>query len=157
VTQLSSPAVPSQVDKIYPAPPTRAGLEPLFLPHSIALIGATNRPGTVGRSVFSNLLESKFPLKLYAVNPGQDEVLGIRTHKRIADIPEAVDLALVVTPAQTVPLIIGECVDAGVRSAVVISAGFREQGPAGAQLEKEIQKHLLRGSLRLVGPNCMVS
>lgn len=155
MTQLSSPAVPSQVDKIYPAPPTRAGLEPLFLPHSIALIGATNRPGTVGRSVFSNLLESKFPLKLYAVNPGQDEVLGIRTHKRIADIPEAVDLALVVTPAQTVPLIIGECVDAGVRSAVVISAGFREQGPAGAQLEKEIQKHLLRGSLRLVGPNCM--
>lgn len=155
MTQLSSPAVPSQVDKIYPAPPTRAGLEPLFLPHSIALIGATNRPGTVGRSVFSNLLESKFPLKLYAVNPGQDEVLGIRTHKRIADIPEAVDLALVVTPAQTVPSIIGECVDAGVRSAVVISAGFREQGPAGAQLEKEIQKHLLRGSLRLVGPNCM--
>ena len=155
MTQLSSPAVPSHVDKIYPAPPTRAGLEPLFLPHSIALIGATNRPGTVGRSVFSNLLESKFPVKLYAVNPGQDEVLGIKTHKGIADIPEAVDLALVVTPAQTVPSIIGECVDAGVRSAVVISAGFREQGPAGAQLEKEIQKHLLRGSLRLVGPNCM--
>jgi acetyltransferase len=119
------------------------------------MIGATNRPGTVGRSVFANLLESKLPLKLYAVNPGQDEVLGIKTHKRIADIPEAVDLALVVTPAQTVPSIIGECVDAGVRSAVVISAGFREQGPAGAQLEKEIQKHLLRGSLRLVGPNCM--
>src|ERR1041385_4764178 len=155
VTQLSSPAVPSQVDKIYPAPPTRAGLESLFLPHSIALIGATNRPGTVGRSVFANLLQSTFPLKLYAVNPGQDEVLGIKCHKRIADIPEAVDLALVVTPAQTVPSIIGECVDAGVRSAVVISAGFREQVPAGAQLEKEIQKHLLRGSLRLVGPNCM--
>jgi acetyltransferase len=155
VTQLSSSTVPSQVDKIYPAPPTRAGLESLFLPHSIALIGATNRPGTVGRSVFANLLQSTFPLKLYAVNPGQDEVLGIKCHKRIADIPEAVDLALVVTPAQTVPSIIGECVDAGVRSAVVISAGFREQGPAGAQLEKEIQKHLLRGSLRLVGPNCM--
>lgn len=155
MTQLSSSTVPSQVDKIYPAPPTRAGLESLFLPHSIALIGATNRPGTVGRSVFANLLQSTFPLKLYAVNPGQDEVLGIKCHKRIADIPEAVDLALVVTPAQTVPSIIGECVDAGVRSAVVISAGFREQGPAGAQLEKEIQKHLLRGSLRLVGPNCM--
>ena len=155
MTQLSSPDVPSRLDKIYPAPPSRAGLEPLFLPQSIALIGATNRPGTVGRSVFANLLESKFPLKLYAVNPGQDEVLGVKTHKRMADIPEAVDLAVVVTPAQTVPSIMGECVDAGVRSAVVISAGFREQGPAGAQLEKEIQKHLLRGSLRLVGPNCM--
>jgi len=155
VTEVSAPLVPSHVDKIYPALPMRAGLEPLFLPHSIAVIGATNRAGTVGRSVFANLLESKFPLKLYAVNPSQDEVLGIKTHKRIGDIPAEVDLALVVTPAQTVPDIIGECVDAGVRSAVVISAGFREQGPAGAQLEKEIQKHLLHGSLRLVGPNCM--
>jgi acetyltransferase len=119
------------------------------------VIGATNRAGTVGRSVFSNLLEGKLALKLYAVNPGQDEVLGIKTHKRIADIAEAVDLAVVVTPAQTVPSIIGECVDAGVHAAVVISAGFREQGAAGAQLEREIQKHLLRGSLRLLGPNCM--
>ena len=155
MSEVSATVVTSHVDKIYPAPPTRAGLEPLFLPHSIAVIGATNRAGTVGRAVLSNLLESKFPLKLYAVNPSQDEVLGIKTYKRIGDIPGGVDLALVVTPAQTVPVIIGECVDAGMRSAVVISAGFREQGPAGAQLEKEIQKHLLRGSLRLVGPNCM--
>ena len=155
MSQVSATVVPSHVDKIYPAPPTRAGLEPLFLPNSVVVIGATNRSGTVGRSVLSNLLESKYPLKLYAVNPSQDEVLGIKTHKRIGDIAGGVDLALVVTPAQTVPTIIGECVDARVRSAVVISAGFREQGPAGAQLEKEIQTHLLRGSLRLVGPNCM--
>ncbi|HEV3513242.1 MAG TPA: bifunctional acetate--CoA ligase family protein/GNAT family N-acetyltransferase [Candidatus Sulfotelmatobacter sp.] len=155
MSEASARVVPSHVDKIYPAPPTRAGLEPLFRPHSVAVIGATNRAGTVGRSVLSNLLESKFPIQLYAVNPSQDEVLGVETHKRIAEIAGGVDLALVVTPAQTVPAIIAECVDAGVRSAVVISAGFREQGPAGSQLEKEIQKHLLRGSLRLVGPNCM--
>jgi acetyltransferase len=155
VSQVSAGSIPSHVDKIYPAPPTRAGLEPLFLPHSIAVIGATNRAGTVGRAVFSNLLESKHPLKLYAVNPSQEEVLGVKTHKRIGNIAGGVDLALVVTPAQTVPAIVGECVDARVRSAVVISAGFREQGSTGAQLEKEIQKHLSRGSLRLVGPNCM--
>jgi acetyltransferase len=109
----------------------------------------------VGRSVISNLLESKSFLKVYAVTPSHGEVLGIKTHKRIGDIAGSVDLALVVTPAQTVPQIIAECVDAGVKSAVVISAGFREQGHDGTLLEEEIQKHLRRGSLRLVGPNCM--
>src|SRR5579864_3441268 len=146
----------SPVGKIYTAlPPTRAGLESLFLPRSVAVIGATDRPGTVGRSVVSNLLESKFPLKVYAVNPGHAEVLGIKTNERIGDIAGGVDLAVVVTPAQTVPQIIGECVDAGVKAAVVISAGFREQGVEGAKLEEEIRNHLRRGSLRLVGPNCM--
>jgi acetyltransferase len=129
-------------------------LEALFLPRSAAVIGATDRPGTVGRSVVSNLLDSK-SLKVYAVNPSHGEVLGLKTYKHIGDIAGGVDLAVVVTPAQTVPRIIGECVDAGVKSAVVISAGFREQGHDGAVLEEEIQKHLQRGSLRLIGPNCM--
>src|SRR5436309_236779 len=137
------------------APPTRAGLDPLFLPRSIALVGATDRAGTVGRSVLSNLLESKFPVKIYAVNPSRDEILGIKSYKSITDVPRPLDLALIVTPAQTVPTLIRECVDAGVKSAVVISAGFREQGPSGAVLESQIQEHLSRGSLRLVGPNCM--
>src|SRR6201997_1872569 len=146
----------SPVGKLYSAPPpARGALEPLFLPRSVAVIGATDRPGTVGRSVVSNLLESKFPLKICPINPSHPGVAGIKTEKRIADIAGGVDLALVVTPAQTVPQIIGECVDAGVKSAVVISAGFREQGPDGARLEDEIKKHLRRGSLRLVGPNCM--
>ncbi|PYX71840.1 MAG: acetyl CoA synthetase subunit alpha [Acidobacteria bacterium] len=146
----------SPVGKIYTAPPpARGALEPLFLPRSVAVIGATDRPGTVGRSVVSNLLDTKFPLKIYPVNPSHPEVAGIKTRKRIADIPGGVDLALVVTPARTVPQIIGECVDAGVKSAVVLSAGFREQGPNGALLEEEIKKHLQRGSLRLIGPNCM--
>jgi acetyltransferase len=109
--------------------------------------------------VVSNLLASKFPIKVHAVNPRHGEVLGIKTHRHIGDIAGGVDLALVVTPAQTVPQIIGECVDAGVKSAVVISAGFREQGQVGTWLEEEIQKHLRRvpslGGLRLMGPNCM--
>src|SRR5580693_1676711 len=156
VSQRSSPGVASAVGKIYTAPsPARGALEPLFLPRTVAVIGATDRPGTVGRSVVSNLLETKFPLKIYPVNPSHPEVAGIKTQKRIADISGGVDLALVVTPAQTVPQIIGECVDAGVKAAVVISAGFREQGSGGARLEDEIKKHLLRGSLRLIGPNCM--
>ena len=153
---MSLESSPSPAGKIYTAPPpARAGLESLFRPRSAAVIGATDRPGTVGRSVLANLLKSKSPLKVYAVNPSHDEVLGIKTHKRIGDIAGGVDLALVLTPAQTVPPIIGECVDAGVKAAVVISAGFREQGHEGAALEEEIQKHLRRGALRLVGPNCM--
>jgi len=164
VSEVSPPIVPSPVGKLYTAPPAQAGLDSLFRPRSAAVIGATDRPGTVGRSVVSNLLESKFPLKVYAVNPSHGEVLGLKTYKHIGDIAGGVDLALVVTPAQTVPEIIGECVDAGVRSAVVISAGFREQGQDGARLEEEIQKHLrrggtsprqARGGLRLIGPNCM--
>jgi acetyltransferase len=164
VSEVPPPIVPSPVGKLYTAPPAQAGLDSLFRPRSAAVIGATDRPGTVGRSVVSNLLASKFPIKVYAVNPSHGEVLGLKTYKHIGDIAGGVDLALVVTPAQTVPEIIGECVDAGVKSAVVISAGFREQGRDGTLLEKEIQKHLrrggtspgsARGGLRLIGPNCM--
>lgn len=133
----------------------RPGLESLFLPRTIAVIGATERPGTVGRSVTANLIQSNFPKKIFVVSPKHEQVLGIRTHRHIRDIPDAIDLALVMTPAQTVPQIIGECVDAGVKSAVVISAGFREQGPGGAALEEQIKTHLRRGPLRLLGPNCM--
>ncbi|HEV2401206.1 MAG TPA: bifunctional acetate--CoA ligase family protein/GNAT family N-acetyltransferase [Candidatus Sulfotelmatobacter sp.] len=153
---MSSLSATSAVGKIYTAPPpARGALEPLFLPRSLAVIGATDRPGTVGRAILSNLLESKFPLKIYAVNPRQEQVLGIQTHKNVAEVPGPLDLAIVVTPAQTVPQIIGECVDAGVKSAVVISAGFREQGHDGTLLEQQIEKHLSRGTLRLIGPNCM--
>lgn len=121
----------------------------------MAVIGATDRPGTVGLSVLSNLRESKFPIKLYPINPSHPELLGLKTYAAIGELPPTVDLAIIVTPAQTVPRIIGECVDAGVKAAVVISAGFREQGLAGAELEEEIKKHLRRGALRLLGPNCM--
>ena len=156
MSEVTIPPVRSYVDKMYTtAPPTRAGLDPLFLPRSIALIGATDREGTVGRSVLANLRETAFSLKLYPINPSRDEILGLKTYRRIQDAPAPIDLALIVTPAQSVPALVGECVDAGVKSAVVISAGFREQGKSGAELEAEIQQHLSRGSMRLVGPNCM--
>src|SRR5579871_4199367 len=130
-------------------------MDSLFVPQSVAVIGATVRDGSVGRTLVSNLLESKSTLKIFPITPIRSEVLGLKTYSRIGDVAERVDLALIVTPAATVPNIVGECVDAGVKSAVVISAGFREQGPAGAILEEEIRQHLRRGSLRLVGPNCM--
>jgi acetyltransferase len=103
----------------------------------------------------SNLVESRFRSKLYAVNPRHSEVLGVKAYKSIGEIEGGVDLAVVATPAATVPAVVGECVDAGVRAAIVISAGFRERGPEGAALEQQIQEQLGRGRMRLVGPNCL--
>src|ERR1700685_525295 len=133
----------------------KSGLDKLFVPDSVAVIGATERPGTVGRTVLSNLIESRFRSKVYAVNPSHSEVLGLKTDKSISQMPEQVDLAVVVTPALTVAHVIGECVDAGVKAAVVISAGFRERGPEGAVLEQQVQEQLRRGTMRLIGPNCL--
>jgi acetyltransferase len=133
----------------------RSGLDALFVPDFVAVIGATERPGTVGRTVLSNLIESRFRPTVYAVNPSHSEVLGLKAYKSIGDIPKQVDLAVVVTPALTVAHVIGECVEAGVKAAVVISAGFREQGPEGVALEQQIQQHLRRGAMRLIGPNCL--
>jgi len=127
----------------------------MFVPGSVAVIGATSRPGTVGRAVLENLLRGKFQGKVYAVNAKHPEVLGLKSYGSIRDIRGPVDLAIVATPAATVPQLIGECVDAGTRSAVVISAGFRERGAEGAALEQQIQEQLRRGSMRLIGPNCL--
>jgi acetyltransferase len=137
------------------APPEKYGLDALFSPTSVAVIGATDRPGAVGRTVLENLLHGQFQGKVYAVNPKREEVLGLKAYQSIRDIPQPVDLVVVVTPAATVPQLIAECVDAGARSAVVISAGFKERGAQGVDLEKQIQEQLRRSSMRLVGPNCL--
>jgi acetyltransferase len=133
----------------------RSALESLFAPKSVAVIGATDREGTVGRTVLENLRSSLFRGEVYAVNPNRTEVLGLHCYAKIADVPEKVDLVVVVTPAQTVPDVIGECVDAGVHAAIVISAGFKERGAEGAALELRIQEQLRRGAMRLIGPNCL--
>jgi acetyltransferase len=134
---------------------TRFGLDALFMPASVAVIGATERRGTVGRTVLDNLRHPSFRGKVYAVNPRHSEICGLKAYPNIGHVPEKVDLAVVATPAPTVPGIIGECVDAGVKSAVVISAGFRERGPEGAALESKVQEQLRRGTMRLIGPNCL--
>jgi acetyltransferase len=134
---------------------SRTALECFFSPNSVAVIGATDHPSSVGRTVVSNLRNGKFAGKVYAVNPNRSEVLGLPCYANIGAVPEKVDLAMIVTPAPTVPGIVRECVDAGVRAATVISAGFKERGEAGAELERRIQEELRRGTMRLVGPNCL--
>jgi acetyltransferase len=130
-------------------------LDALFAPKSVAVIGATERTGSVGRIVLWNLLTSSFGGTVYPVNPNRHSVLGIKAYPTIADVPEPVDLAIIATPASTVPSVIGECVDADVKGAIVLSAGFKEVGAAGIELEHQICRQLQRGKLRLIGPNCL--
>ena len=133
----------------------RSSLDAMFAPRSVAVIGASSRAGTVGRSVLENLLHGGFQGKVYPVNAKNPEVLGLKAYKSVRDIPEAVDVAVVCTPAATVPQLIADCVDARTKSAVVISAGFREHGAEGIALENQIQEQLRRTAMRLVGPNCL--
>ena len=119
------------------------------------MIGASEKAGSVGRSILWNLISSPFGGTVYPVNPKRPNVLGIRAYPSIAAIPEPVDLAIVVTPAPTVPGVIGECADAGVKGAIIISAGFKEVGPEGAELERRVLEQARRGGMRLIGPNCL--
>jgi acetyltransferase len=130
-------------------------LDPFFHPRSVALIGATEKRGSVGRTLLQNLISSPFGGTVYPVNPKRENVLGIRAYRSIADVPGAVDLAVVATPAPTVPGVIAQCVDRNVRAAVIISAGFHETGPAGVALEEKIRAEAQRGRMRIVGPNCL--
>ncbi|MBZ5696047.1 MAG: bifunctional acetate--CoA ligase family protein/GNAT family N-acetyltransferase [Acidobacteriia bacterium] len=130
-------------------------LSAFFQPRSVAVIGATEREGTVGRTTFANLINSPFRGNVYPVNPKHPVVLGHASHATIGQVPGKVDLAIIVTPAATVPGIVGECIDAGVKAAVVISAGFRELGAEGQALERKISEQLEHNRLRLIGPNCL--
>ena len=130
-------------------------LQSFFTPASVAVVGATDREGSVGRTVLANVLSGAFHGRVYAINPGRKAVLGIPCYPKITEVPERVGLAVVVTPAPTVPDVIRECVAAGVASAIVISAGFKEKGPDGADLERRIQEELRGSPMRVVGPNCL--
>jgi acetyltransferase len=123
----------------------------MFAPRSIALVGASEKRSSVGRALMENL--ALFGGRLFPVNPNHSIILGKRTLKRVRELPRGVDLAVIATPAATVPGIISECARADVKGAVIISAGFKEFGPAGAELEKEILAQ--RGRMRIIGPNCV--
>jgi predicted CoA-binding protein len=110
-------------------------LDAIFSPKNVAVVGATETAGSVGRTLLSNLLSNPFGGVVFPVNPKRPSVLGIRAYPNIAAVPERVDLAVIATPAPTVPEVIRQCAAAGVRGAIVISAGFKELGPGGAELE----------------------
>ena len=130
-------------------------LDAIFAPQAIAVIGATENIGSVGRTIFQNLGRGGFQGVVYPVNPKRPSVLGVKAHPNISAIPERVDLAVICTPAKTVPGLILECIQAGVPGAVIISAGFKETGPEGVKLEQQILADAHRAGMRIVGPNCL--
>jgi acetyltransferase len=130
-------------------------LDAIFSPETVAVIGASEQPGSVGRTLLWNLITNSFGGTVFPVNIKRSSVLGIKAYPSIHDVPEDVDLAVIATPAQTVPGIVEDCVEAGVKGAIIISAGFKERGPDGAALEKQILKTARKGGMRIIGPNCL--
>ncbi|HMO51736.1 MAG TPA: bifunctional acetate--CoA ligase family protein/GNAT family N-acetyltransferase [Kiritimatiellia bacterium] len=136
----------------------RYGANPLnyiFAPKTVAVIGATETPGSVGRTVLWNLISNPFGGVVFPVNPKRSSILGIKAYPNIAAVPEKVDLAVIVTQASFVPDIVAECVQAGVKGAIIISAGFKELGAPGEELERRILEHARKGHMRIIGPNCL--
>ena len=130
-------------------------LDVFFKPKRVALIGASETEQSVGRAILWNLLSSPFGGTLYPVNPKRSSVLGIKAYASVSALPDPPELAIIAVPAAGVPHIIRECANAGAKGAIIISAGFKESGPAGAELEAQALAEARRGNMRVVGPNCM--
>ena len=130
-------------------------LEVFFAPRSVAVIGASERAGSVGRTLMWNLVTNPFGGTVFPINAKRVNVLGIKTWPSVTAVREKIDLAVVATPASSVPDAIRECAEAGIRGAIVLSAGFRESGPEGVRLETEILEVARAARMRIVGPNCL--
>jgi acetyltransferase len=135
--------------------PTRNSLEVFFKPRQVAVIGATETKGSVGRTILWNLISNPFGGIVFPVNPKRPSVLGIGAYPSIGAVPQKVDLAVIVTPAPAVPALVDECVAAGVKGIIIISAGFKEVGAEGLALERQILQSARRGKVRIIGPNCL--
>lgn len=130
-------------------------LASLLSPKTIAVIGASRDEGSIGRAVFENILQGNYTGTAYPVNPKANSVSGVRAYPSVSEIPEDVDLAVIIVPASIVPRIAEECGRRGVKGLIVVSAGFKEVGREGAKLEHQLVSIVRKYSMRLVGPNCL--
>ena len=130
-------------------------LHSLFYPLSIAVIGASRQPGSVGNSLLANLLMNRYQGVIYPVNPMAKSVLGIKCYPRVLEISDDVDLAVVIVPSRAVPQVLDECGRMGIRAAIIITAGFKEIGEEGAALERRVQEIARKHDIAIVGPNCL--
>lgn len=133
----------------------RHELDALFRPRAVAVVGASRRPDSIGRVVLANLVADGFEGKVFPVNPHAQVLHSIKCYPSVSAIPDPVDLAVIAIPKQAVPAAMADCARKGVRGVVVITAGFKETGPAGAALQSEILTIARKNGMRLIGPNCM--
>jgi acetyltransferase len=127
----------------------------IFNPKVVAIFGASAREGSVGHALMDNIIGSGFDGIVYPINPKRTNVLGVKTYARIEDIRDKVDLAIIATPAKTVPGIVENCGKAGVSGVLLISAGFAEAGAEGKELMQQIRESIRKYKMRLIGPNCL--
>jgi acetyl coenzyme A synthetase (ADP forming)-like protein len=130
-------------------------IESMFCPTSIAVLGASNRKGSVGNAVMTNIISGGFAGNLYPVNPSSETILGLRCYSSILEIAEPVDIAIIITPSKVVPQVLEECGKKGVKAAIIISAGFKEIGEQGKILEQKIKSIAKSYGIRILGPNCI--
>jgi acetyltransferase len=134
---------------------TPGGLDSFFDPRCVALIGATDREGAAGAGVLENLLKGADRRKVYAVNPNRKTVLDLDSYPSVLELPEPADLAVIVSPAETVPGVCEDCGKAGIKAVIVIPAGFKERGRSGQVLEARVLKVARKYGMKVIGPNCM--
>ena len=130
-------------------------LSGFFQPRGIAILGASGDPSKLGYAVTKNLIDSGYPGAIHLVNPKGGSLFGLHLYKNIGEIPDPVDLAVVVVPAQAAPITLEEIGKRGIKSAVLTSGGFRETGPEGAELETQVVNVCRQYNIRLIGPNCV--
>jgi acetyltransferase len=130
-------------------------LDVFFSPENVAVVGATETPGSVGRTILWNLISTPFGGTVFPVNLKRPSVLGIKAYPTVSAVPAEVDLAVIITPAPAIPGVIRDCAAAGVKGAIIISAGFKEMGPQGAELERQVLVEARKGGIRVIGPNCL--
>lgn len=130
-------------------------IERLLFPRSVAVIGASRERHRVGTTVFWNLVNSGFAGPVYPINQNGHHVASVRAYPSVADVPDEVDLAVIATPAETVPGLVEECARKSVRGLVIISSGFGETGSAGRAVERELVAAALANGIRVIGPNCL--
>ena len=126
-----------------------------FYPRSIAVFGATEKPDSAGRIILENLLPFADRRKIYPINPNRQTVLGQKSFPGIQELPETPEMAVIVTPAETVTEIVDRCGAVGVRLLVIISSGFKEIGSEGLAREEKILESAKKYGMRIIGPNCM--
>ena len=130
-------------------------LDKVFEPESVAVIGASEKKGSIGSALVENLINAGYTGDIYPVNPEHKKIHGYKALKSVSDAEKNIDLAIIAVPIRLVPDIITDCVSADVKSAIIISAGGRETGEKGREIEEKIQKNAQKGGLRIIGPNCM--
>jgi acyl-CoA synthetase (NDP forming) len=132
----------------------QVALDAIFKPQAVAVVGASDNPWKLGSHVMRSLTEGNYSGRIYPVNPGREEIFGIKTYPSLVMVPEAIDLAIIVLPAEQVPKIINECNEKGVRGIVLITAGFKEiEDRRGESLQKEITELANRFGIKIIGPN----